>query len=219
MCPVMTRNRSYSSAPSSRTSRAFSASVSCCQDKAMVFSAATRVFGVASTMPFPSAWSCSPGSASQAAASSDSPGMKATTNSGERSNCRQYSFLASWSTWVRSWLACFLRKALRSSSSSDSVKCKKASSGTFESMTTWPPPGRCTIMSGRSRPSAVAVDRCSSKSQCSAIPAALTALRSVISPQRPLVCGDRRAVTRFLVSFCNCSWPRCSAATRSFNVA
>ena len=84
----------------------------------MVFSAATRVFGVASTMPLPSAWSCSPGSASQAAASSDSPGMKATTNSGERSNCLQYSFLASWSTWVRSWLACFLRKALRSSSSS-----------------------------------------------------------------------------------------------------
>ena len=74
MCPVMTRNRSYSSAPSSRTSRAFSASVSCCQDKAMVFSAATSVLGVASTMPFPSAWSCSPGSASQAAASSDSPG-------------------------------------------------------------------------------------------------------------------------------------------------
>ena len=47
-------------------------------------------------------------------------------------------------------------------------------------------------MSGRSRPSAVVVDRCSSKSQCSAIPAALTALRSVISPQRPLVCGDRK---------------------------
>ena len=91
---------------------------------------------MASTMPFPSAWSCSPGSASQAAASSDSPGMKATTNSGERSNCRQYSFLASWSTCVRSWPACFLRNAVRSTSSSDSVKCKKASSGTFESITT-----------------------------------------------------------------------------------
>ena len=54
-----------------------------------------------------------PGSASQAAASSDSPGMNATTNSGERSNCFQYSFLASWSTCVRSWPACFLRRALR----------------------------------------------------------------------------------------------------------
>ena len=74
-------------------------------------------------------------------------------------------------------------------------------------------------MSGRSRPSAVVVVCCSSKSQCSAMPAAFTALRSVISPQRPRVCGDRSAVTRFLVSFCSCSWPTCSAATRSFNVA
>ena len=71
-------------------------------------------------------------------------------------------------------------------------------------------------MSGRSRPSAVVVVCCSSKSQCSAMPAAFTALRSVISPQRPRVCGDRSAVTRFLVSFCSCSWPTCSAATRSF---
>ena len=46
--------------------------------------------------------------------------MKATTISGERSNCFQYSFLASWSTWVRSWRACGSgeRPALSSSSAS-----------------------------------------------------------------------------------------------------
>ncbi len=99
-----------------------------------------------------SACSCNAGSASRAAASSGSPGMKATTNSGERSSCFQYSFLASWSMWVRSCLACFSSSARRASSSSASMYWRNASSGTLESITTWPPPGRWTIMSGRSVP-------------------------------------------------------------------
>ena len=74
-------------------------------------------------------------------------------------------------------------------------------------------------MSGRTTPSSVAADFCSSKSQCSIIPAASTARRSVISPQRPRVAGERSAVTRFRVSFCSCSCPRCNAATRSLRPA
>ena len=110
-----------------------------------------------------------------------------------------------------------LEERRASSSSSASMNLRKASSGTFESMTTWPPPGMCTIMSGRRRPSSVVVDRCSSKSQCSSMPAVSTARRSCISPQRPRVCGERRAVTRLRVSFCSCSWPRWSCATFSLN--
>ena len=132
----------------------------------------------------------------------DSPGMKAITNSGERSNCFQYSFLASWSTCVRSWRACLSSRARRCCSSSASENWRKASSGTLESITTSPPPGRWTIMSGRTTPSSVAADFCSSKSQCSIIPAASTARRSVISPQRPRVCGRaqrRHQVPRLLL--------------------
>ena len=65
-------------------------------------------------------------------------------------------------------------------------------------------------MSGRRRPSSVAVDTCSSKSQCSSMPAISTTRRSWISPQRPRVCGERSAVTRLRVSFWSCSCPRWS---------
>ena len=44
-------------------------------------------------------------------------------------------------------------------------------------------------MSGRTVPSSVAAVTCSSKSQCSSMPAASTARRSVISPQRPRCLG------------------------------
>ena len=49
-------------------------------------SSADIKMGVTNTTRLPSAWSCNVGSASRAAASSESPGMKAATNSGERSN-------------------------------------------------------------------------------------------------------------------------------------
>ena len=105
--------------------------------------------------------------------------------------------------------------AARASSSSASISLRKASSGTLASTTISPPPGTWTIMSGRRRPSSVMVETCSSKSQCESMPAISTTRRSWISPQRPRVCGERSAVTRLRVSFCSCSWPRCSCATFS----
>ncbi len=80
------------------------------------------------------------------------------------------------------------------------MSLRKASSGTLASTTMSRPPGMCTIMSGRRRPSSVVVDTCSSKSQCSSMPAISTTRRSWISPQRPRVWGERRAVTRLRVS-------------------
>ena len=66
-------------------------------------------------------------------------------------------------------------------------------------------------MSGRIRPPSASEVTCSSKSQCSSMPAISTTRRSCSSPQRPRVCGDRSAVTRLRVSFCSwsCEVDRC----------
>ena len=74
-------------------------------------------------------------------------------------------------------------------------------------------------MSGRRRPSSASVVTCSSKSQWGSIPAISTTRRSCTSPQRPRVCGERRAVTRLRVSFCSCSWVSDSWVTFSVSPA
>ena len=61
-------------------------------------------------------------------------------------------------------------------------------------------------MSGRIRPESESDVTCSSKSQCSSIPAISTTRRSCNSPQRPRVWGERSAVTRLRVSFWSWSW-------------
>ena len=78
--------------------------------------------------------------------------------------------------------------------------------GTLASTATFLPPGRWTTMSGRIRPLSASEVTCSSKSQCSSMPAISTTRRSCSSPHRPRVWGERRAVTRLRVSFCSWSW-------------
>ncbi len=84
-------------------------------------------------------------------------------------------------------------------------------------------------MSGRSRPSSVAISNCVAKSQCSSMPAISTTRRSVISPQRPRVAGVRSALTSRVVSRDRFAWlsltlRRCSlsveyAEVRSFSIS
>ena len=170
--------------------------------------------GPVSSTLFASAYSVSVGSASKAADSSASPGTKQTTKSGEFSNWRQYSLEASFWTWVRTWFACVRSCWVRTSSSVASIASRYADSGTFESTTTSALSGRCTTRSGRwSASSSVRSESCSSKSQCSVMPAISTTLRSCSSPQRPRVWGRRSAVTRFFVSTVSCSWDRRSEST------
>ena len=90
---------------------------------------------------------------------------------------------------------------LRSSASSVPRAARYASIGTFESTTMLLPPGSLTTMSGRSRrPVSSRSLSCSWKSQCWIIPASSTTRFSCTSPQRPRMCGARRAVTRLPVS-------------------
>src|ERR1039458_4929675 len=174
-----------------------------------VWSSAMSAVGPVSSTWLDSANSVSVGSASKAAESSASPGTKHTTKSGERSNCFQYSLDESFWTWARTWLACVRSSRVRVSSSLASIASRYAESGTLESTTTSAPSGRCTTRSGRcSGSSPERTVSCSSKSQCSAMPAISTTLRSCSSPHLPRVCGRRSAVTRFLVSTVSCSWDR-----------
>ena len=55
---------------------------------------------MASSTWLATAYSIRPGSCSRAAVSSGSPGMKATTNSGDGSTRFQYSFFERASTWA-----------------------------------------------------------------------------------------------------------------------
>src|SRR5664280_2319104 len=144
-----------------------------------------REVGVARRTLLATACSISPGSCSSAAVSSGSPGMNATTNSGEGSTRFQYSFLARASTWAFIWRPWLARWERRVDSSSASLASRKACMGTLASTATFFPPGRCTTMSGRMRPPSASEVTCSSKSQCSSMPAISTTRRSCSSPQRP----------------------------------
>ena len=64
--------------------------------------------------------------------------------------------------------------------------------GTLASTATFFPPGRWTTMSGRILPLSASDVTCSSKSQCSSMPAISTTRRSCSSPHLPRVWGDRR---------------------------
>ena len=97
--------------------------------------------------------SISSGSFSKAALKNTSPGRKSTTNSGVKSNCSKYAFRPSAAMWFRTCRAWSLNLAARVSSSGASIASRYASSGAFESTTMFLPPGSCTTMSGRSRPS------------------------------------------------------------------
>ena len=83
--------------------------------------------------------------------------------------------------------------------------------GTLASTATFLPPGRWTTMSGRIRPESESEVTCSSKSQCSSMPAISTTRLSCSSPHRPRVWGERSAVTRLRVSLCSwsCEVERC----------
>ena len=77
---------------------------------------------------------------------------------------------------------------------------RKAWSGTLESTTTCRCPRSVHHQVGTDPPVGVHRGTCSSKSQCSSMPAISTTRRNCISPHRPRVAGDRNAVTRLLVS-------------------
>ena len=101
----MVARRLYSSRPSSLTSRALSAIVSCCHVMATVRSKTISVLGEARMTFELHAYSCSVGSCSWAARRYDSSGRNITTKSGDESNCRQYPFADSFVTCSRTWRA------------------------------------------------------------------------------------------------------------------
>ncbi len=97
--------------------------------------------------------------------------------------------------------------AARSSSVVASAADRYASSGVFTSTTSCRPSGMLTIMSGRRLPSSPGTCTCSTKSQCSTMPASSARRFSVISPHWPRTSGRRNAVTRLRVSRCSATWP------------
>ena len=71
-------------------------------------------------------------------------------------------------------------------------------------MTICAPPGSVTMASGRWRASSLVPVGCSTKSQCSSMPASSTTRLSCSSPQRPRTVGWRIALARLAVSLCTC---------------
>ena len=123
---------------------------------------------------------------SSADTSALSTGMNITVMSTSLSRFFAYSRLHSVRTWLRMACACMSRRRARSASACVvSSESKYAFMGTFASIGICRPPGRRTVMSGRSRPSSPSMLVCSLKSTCAARPAISTTFRRLISPQRP----------------------------------
>ena len=83
------------------------------------------------------------------------------------------------------------------------------------STTSCRPSGMLTIMSGRNAPSSPATCTCSTKSQCSTMPASSASRRSVISPHWPRTSGRRSAVTRLRVSRCSACCPSATPSSEA----
>ena len=136
-----------------------------------------------------------------------SPGTKATTNSGESSNCCQYAFFASASTWARSWRA-WLDEVGLTGAPRRWRRWRRGRPGAApwrRPPPAWPRAGArpCRVGAARRRRRR---SPARSKSQCSTMPAISTTRRSCISPHRPRVAGERSAVTRLRVSAWSRSW-------------
>ena len=118
-----------------------------------------------------------------------------TTKSGVGVNCRQYAFWPSLRMWSRTCRACSASRRRRSRPSRPSRTPRGTRRAAPSRRSRRLPAGEPhDDVGAQDRPSSSRVVGCSSKSQCSSIPAISITRRSWISPQRPRTCGARERV-------------------------